>query len=124
MTSSPSASPLTAQDLAQFTGTEQWYRCALNRKLLYTDGVRHVAEHGGAYWLIDEIICVQLIRSVAAESFQFWQLVVGADRSAMLTCEDGNGALVYQKRIPFTDFPLQRIAFYFTGGVLLLPSEY
>lgn len=124
MTSSPSASLLTAQDLAQFTGTEQWYRCALNRKLLYTDGVRHVAEHGGAYWLIDEIVCAQLIRSVSAESFQFWQLVVEPGHTALLTCEDGNSGPVYQKRIPFTDFPLERIAFYFTGGVLLLPSEY
>jgi len=124
MKASPPASPLTARDLAQFTGTAQWYRCALNRKLLYTDGVRHVAEHGGAYWLIDEIVCAQLIRSVAAEPFQFWQLAVRQDRSAMLSCEDGNSGPVYQKHIPFTDFPLERIAFYFTGGVLLLPSEY
>ena len=41
--------------LQRFTGTEQWYRHALNPKVLFTDGAKHVADHGGAYWLLDEI---------------------------------------------------------------------
>src|ERR1022692_563214 len=44
---------LSKSDLAQFTGSDNWYRHPINRNVLYTDGAQHVAEHGGAYWLLD-----------------------------------------------------------------------
>ena len=46
------------------------------------------------------------------------------DRTAVLTCDDGNGKVVYRKAIEFTDFPLPEIALYFTTNTILLPSEY
>lgn len=46
---------LTEADLKHFTGSEHWYRHALNRKVLFTDGAKYVADKGGAYWLIDTI---------------------------------------------------------------------
>jgi hypothetical protein len=116
--------PLTKQDLTQFTGSEQWYRHGIARNVLYTDGAKHVAEAAGAYWLIDEIAFAQSIRPVAAESFQHWKLNVSADCKATLVCEDGNDTVVFSKKIWFTDFPLDEIAFYFTDNVLMLPSEY
>ncbi|WP_244832510.1 DUF6876 family protein [Caballeronia sp. TF1N1] len=58
-----------------------------------------------------------------AEEFQLWKLAV-TDSSAVLTCEDGNEAIVFTKQIEFTDFPLQEISFFFTNNVILLPSEY
>ena len=115
---------LTKNDLRQFTGTEQWHRHGIARNVLYTNGAEYVAESGGAYWLIDEIAFAQPIRPVAAEAFQVWKLKINPDRSATLTCEDGNSEIVFTKKIEFTDFPLDEIAFYFTGNVLMLPSEY
>jgi hypothetical protein len=50
---------LSKSDLAQFTGSENWYRHGINRNILYTDGAQHVAEHGEAYWLLDEIAIIQ-----------------------------------------------------------------
>ena len=50
---------LKKSDLMQFTGSETWYRHGINRKVLYTDGAQYVAEHGGAYWLLDEIAIIQ-----------------------------------------------------------------
>jgi len=50
---------LSKSDLAQFTGSENWYRHGINRNVLYTDGVQHVAERGGAFWLLDEIAIIQ-----------------------------------------------------------------
>jgi len=44
---------LSKSDLAQFTGSENWYRHGINRNVLYTEGVQYVAEHGGAHWLLD-----------------------------------------------------------------------
>jgi len=115
---------LSEADLAQFTGTEHWYRHGLVRNVLYTDGVKHVADAGGAYWLIDEIAFAQHSeRAVAAQPFQVWKLTV-QDSAAVLTCEDGNEHRVSLKRIEYTDFPLPEISFYFTDNTILLPSEY
>ena len=50
---------LSKSELAQFTGSDNWYRHTINRNVLYTDGAQHVAEHGGAYWLLDEIAIIQ-----------------------------------------------------------------
>jgi Family of unknown function (DUF6876) len=116
---------ITKADLMQFTGSEQWYRHSLVRKVLYTDGVQYVAEAAGAYWLVDEIAFAQSVHAVAAEEFQHWKLAVDTARStAVLTCDDGNGRIVFTKEIGFTDFPLDEIRFYFTDNTLLLPTEY
>ena len=40
---------LNKSDLMQFTGSEQWYRHGINRKVLFTDGAKHVADAGGAF---------------------------------------------------------------------------
>jgi len=55
---------------------------------------------------------------------QFWKLTVKPDQTATLTCDDGNGHVVFEKRIEFTDFPLEEITLYFTNKTILLPSEY
>ena len=116
---------LTSDDLRQFTGTETWHRHAFMRKVLYSDGAKYVAEKGGAYWLLDDIAFAQRDhKRIAAETFQLWRLRVHPDRSATLTCEDGNGNAVFTKAIPFTDFPLEEITLHFAHGVILLPSEH
>ena len=41
--------------LAQFTGTELYYRIA--PKFLITDGVKYPAENAGCYWLLSVTLC-------------------------------------------------------------------
>jgi hypothetical protein len=41
---------LSPEVLSQYTDSEHWYRHALNRKIVFTDGAKHVADHGSAYW--------------------------------------------------------------------------
>jgi hypothetical protein len=120
---------LTKADLLEFTGTENWYRHSLNRNVTYTDGVKFMAESAGAYWLVDEVATGQMhpqVRQYAAEDdFQVWKLTVNREKSsAVLVCEDGNNNVICSKEIEFTDFPLDEIKLYFSGGVILLPSEY
>lgn len=116
---------LNKADLAQFTGSEHWYRHGLVPKVLFTDGAKYVADAGGAYWLLDEIAFGQYLPAVAAEEFQHWKLTVNLrTHSAVLTCDDGNDQIVFTKEIEFTDFPLEEIRFFFTNQVILLPSEY
>lgn len=52
---------LQQSDLNQFTGTQTYYRHALNRKVTYTDGVKYFADRAGARWLID-ILATELER--------------------------------------------------------------
>lgn len=115
---------LKTEDLVHFIGSEHWYQHSLVRSITYTDGAKYVADHGGAYWLLDEIALAQKFSPVVkAEPFQVWKLTV-CDHKGLLTCDDGNGNVAYRKSIPFTDFPLTEVEFYFTDNVILLPSEY
>jgi hypothetical protein len=116
---------LSKAELGQFTGSEQWYRHGLVHRILFTDGVKYVADQGGAHWLLDEIALAQVARrEVRAEEFQVWTLRVNADRSALLTCDDGDGGAVFQKVIPFTDFPADEITLWFANNTIYLPSEH
>jgi hypothetical protein len=117
-----------ATDLKQFTGTEVWYKHPFSKTITYTEGVQYLAEKGGAYWLLDELVLAQRLPRVKKEEFQVWTLTVkdhlAIDAMATLTCEDGNGHKVYSKVIEFTDFPLSKATIWLTDNVMLLPSEY
>jgi hypothetical protein len=116
---------LNKADLAQYTGSENWYRHAINRAVLFTDGAKYVADQAGAYWLLDEIAIIQPHSArVAAEEFQVWKPAVKPDHRGVLTCEDGNDNVVYTKEIEYTDFPPEGITLWFTNNTILLPSEY
>ncbi|GGH48293.1 hypothetical protein GCM10007423_49380 [Dyadobacter endophyticus] len=116
---------LTSTELSQFTGTENWYRHPIVRKMLYTDGIRHMMNKAGAYWLVDEIAYQQFHPRVKTEEFQVWILATNLEEStALLSCEDGHDRVLCSKQIPYTDFPLAEIKIYVSGNVILLPSEY
>jgi hypothetical protein len=115
----------TKAELDQFTGSETWYRHALNPRVLFTDGAKYVADQAGAYWLLDTIaLCQRYEKRVAAETFQVWTLKVREDRTASLTCEDGNYRVVHTQPLAFTDFPLDEITLWFANNVIYLPSEH
>jgi hypothetical protein len=94
--------------------------------VVFTEGAKYVAEAGGAYWLLDEIALIQPYdKAVGAEPFQVSTLKVNKDdRSAVLICADGDGKQVYEKRIPYTDFPLDEIIFFFADNTIYLPGEH
>jgi hypothetical protein len=129
--------------LAQATGSEQYYK-HWTRRLVYTDGVRFLADYAGAYWLIDLIASHQTKPKVKNAPIQMWLLQKNKyDEGARITCchdietteSEPNvggyrdeikmplGVLAFQK-IPYTDFPLPTITLYVKDGTLLLPSEY
>jgi hypothetical protein len=117
--------PVTKQELAQFTGTDQWYRNGINHKVRFTEGAKYVADRAEAYWLLDEIALIQPYdKRVSAEPFQVWKLTVNPDASGQLVCQDGNGNVVYSDAISLTDFPGEGITLWFIDNTILLPSEY
>ncbi len=121
-------------NLAQFTGTETWYRYRFGQTTLayYTDGVKYLADNADCYWLLTEIVSVQTETKIHREPFQVWHLQVDEEWGATLECEDGNDNVVFTKNIPFTDFPLKEITIWVEYGemeeaykpILLLPSEH
>jgi hypothetical protein len=122
---------LSAEDLLEglkhYTGSEQLYAHGLNRQYRYTDGVQFLAEHAGAYWLIDAIVAHQSDPKVRAEQFQVWRLRYDRhSQTWLLYCEDGNEQRVAQQEIAFSDFPLEAggIDLYLVDKTILLPSEY
>ena len=125
---------LIENDLDQFTGSEHWYRHGLIRKVAYTDGAQYVAEHGGAYWLLDIIAIAQRHdKAVKAEPFQVWTLKVHGNQKGSVICDDGNGKEIYRQDLDHTDFPLPEMKLYCCADgtlgdgvecVILLPAEY
>lgn len=108
---------------AQCNGTDHYYRHSLSR-LVYTDGVKLVADLCGSYWLIDCILLKQRLKAFREQEFQVWKLDCDIGHSrANLTCGDGDGNEVFKELISFTDFPIKEIEFYFENGVLCLPCE-
>jgi hypothetical protein len=66
---------ISESDLSHFMGTEEYYR-HWTRRLVYTDGVKYVAERGSAFWLIDAIASHQpkAVRNPRLAEFQLWEL--------------------------------------------------
>lgn len=118
------------KDLPYYTGTENYYRTSISNEIVYTDGVKYVADEAGAYWLIDAIVSHQLYRRVRREHFQVWKLQVfphpqnPKSNAAYLTCTDGDDNQVTRQFVEYTDFPLKSITMFLTNNVIMLPSEY
>lgn len=110
-------------ELAQFIGTEKWFRHSINRAVSYTEGVKHFADQAGCYWFLD-ILATQPEVLKQAQTFANIKLSVDEDLTALITVDDGNGSQVYQKKIGFTDCPAGDWKFYFYNGVIMLTSEY
>ena len=111
-------------DLAQFTGTTHYYQ--IDRKTLLTDGVYHLCEHAGAYWLVT-VFASYLHELDLDEWFTVLKLDV-AGATAKVTISDGNDNVLATQEIEYTDFPLPNLTLYGCWDsehwVLMLPSEY
>lgn len=128
---------LTEQELRQFSGDLERYRHPLNRQVIYTPGVHHVAEKGKAYWLIDAIaswIGSEPFYEAAAtdtriNAMHFWTFERREGEPSILYAKaDSPEEPFISQLIEFTDFPLQKIDIWagFDGRywTLYLPSEH
>jgi hypothetical protein len=107
---------------SQYTGTQHYYKHFTG--ILYTDGVKAIAEHCSAYWLIDLIVSWQVYKKVNRESFQQWKLYRVAATHFKVIATDGNNNLIASQDIPFSDFPFDSCSLWLCDQIILLPSEY
>ncbi len=99
---------------AQCNGSESFHSHFLPG-VIFTDGVKWLADTAGAYWLIDAIASYQrdkkLTRDPMLHDYQIWQLDVDlAKKQAVLTCKaDTDRDVVIRQQIKFTDFPSSKV---------------
>ena len=97
-----------AQELDQFIGTENWYRHLAG--LTYTDGIKHLVEKAGAYWLLDVVASCRFEAKVRNQSFQLWRLEKDGEEGAVVTCRKDTGTdPLYEQKIEYTDFPFDQL---------------
>lgn len=129
---------LSSQTLAYFTGTESYTWGPFN-KFLMTDGCTYLC-HNGCGWFLDLIASHQTAAlNKKARGKQFWKLqkITEPGFMAVAVCDDGDGNILVEQKIEFTDFPFDRmpdgLTVYLQDGhvpqvgdckVALLPSEY
>jgi hypothetical protein len=114
---------ITASQLAQYYGSEQFFFNPLFRSIKYTEGVKYLSDNGAA-WLITDILAVlKGDRKVKAEEFVSICFTV-KDRAGVILMTDGNDKELYKQLVEYTDFPIAEVKMFYTSGVLMLSSEY
>ena len=119
---------LTQADIDQSRISENSYTYSIGGlEINYTDGVYLVATKGKAFWLLSVVLSYQiypLLNSLELKNFQLWELTVNEDRSALITCREGEDSpVIISQEIERTDFPLPSLQLYLIDGTLMLPSE-
>ena len=104
-------------------GSENFW-CHRPSLILYTDGVKELAEKCEAFWLIDLIISHQCHKAANLERFQVWDLKRVKDNAFTIVATDGNHNKVTTQEIPFSDFPYDLATVWLVDGCLMLPCEY
>jgi len=111
--------------LAQFTGTENYYR--LYPKVVLTDGAKYLADETGCYWLMDLYASYLARLDLNSNSFACLKLTLQGT-SAQIVIEDGNSHALAKQHIEYTDFPLEQFMLYAVWSsafwVVMLTSEY
>ena len=110
--------------LRDFTGTQHYHRVL--PRLLITDGVHFLANTTNAYWLVSAIYSHLVTQPIQSALVVARLTVVGT--MANLVLDDGNGGVICEQHIEYTEFPLDEVTFYCSYEcrywVLLLDSEY
>jgi len=132
MTSSSEKAELVLEYMRQTNGSEQFFRHTF-LPVVYTEGMRYVAETCGAYWLIDLIGSWQpkVRRKLAGtRNFQVWELARHSDGQRWIArcwSDTPNKSTVLARQvIGYSDFPEELLPFtcWCVDGTILLKEEY
>lgn len=110
-------------ELAQFNGTETWYRDRLSG-ILYTEGVQYISDKGAHWFISDTLINISMLPELSNQDFLHIQVKKTEETKAVYTIDDGNNNILYKQEIPFTDLNVEKLRLFFSNNVLMLPSEY
>jgi hypothetical protein len=113
------------QQLAQFTGTESFYK--ILPLFVVTDGVKYLMEAANCYWLT-QMYGLHLVGIVFNEEPFTVLKLTRKKQGAIVRIEDGNGGLLIEQKIDYTDLVLDSVTLYACWAekhwVCMLTSEY
>ena len=114
-----------ADNLKQFNnGTNEWHRWSALFQMTITDGVKYLADEGGAYWLLDLIASHAVKLNAYGHEFICANVTVTPDNKCKVIMEDGNDNVIGKQDVGYTDLEEGTYKLWITDGVILLPSEY
>jgi len=95
------------RNLQMFSGTQHWYEHGVFPNVLYTDGVKYLAESAECHWLVDAIAShqVRCQQDDMLRGMQFWELFT-EQGGWVLACYRDKGDEAFRQEIPYSDFPL------------------
>jgi hypothetical protein len=110
-------------ELERFTGTKNYYNYNLNN-IVFTDGVKYLADKADAYWLINTIASCQT-NGIEKITFQAWGLTINSRKGVVLTMKEDNiFPRLVREDTGHYDFPIPTVDLWLINKVLMLPSEY
>lgn len=119
---------MDAQDLknalADFYGSEKFYRHNLNRSTIHTEGVKFFAENAGCYWLLDIIATEPKIQQCMLDHGAIITLNVDGTKGTITVRKDSDEPAAFTRKLNYTDAPQGEWKFFFFNNVIMLPSEY
>ena len=112
------------RQLAQFRRSEDFYPHR-SQALVYTAGVKFLAERCGLFWLIDVIAAWQwwALRDPDLAFFQLWELRLIGTRRVVMCLKDSETLAFSLPVARRNDSALDSVSLYVQSGVVMLPSE-
>lgn len=112
-------------NLKQFVGTQRYYR--IFPTFVVTDGFKYLMDEADCYWLAN-LFGLHLV-SIDFHLHPFVVLnLTAVQRGAIVRLEDGNGGVLEQIRLDYTDFPFAEFSLFACWNesfwVGMLPNEY
>ncbi len=121
----PHEPDLELKDLGYFHGSESYYR--LMGGVVATEGVHYIIANGYAWFATDAVAVLKadprLKEYLSHDDFVAIKLQLLPESQARMLMEDGNGHELYSQAYDYSDAKVNLELFY-TGGVLMLASEY
>lgn len=117
-------------ELAQFTGSETWYRAGFPPHVIFTEGMHYLADAAGAHWLIEAIASHLVTKpKLKAHGLLFWKLEKIPGGTWRLSARRDTGEpMVARQEIEYSDFPLDSIDVWTAWDgmrwTIYLPSEH
>ena len=110
--------------LARFRRSEEYYPHP-SEALIYTPGVKFLAERCGLFWLIDVIAAWQwrALKDADLAIFQLWELRLIGTRRVVACMRDSESVAFRFPAAKHHDSTLDSVSLYVQFGVLMLPSE-
>jgi hypothetical protein len=109
-------------------GSEGRTRHYFNPRLIFTEGVKAVADAAGAYWLLDIVatevapICLRMWEQ-EQEHMAFLHVQVAHEGATLWLDRDMGEPRLWERRIEFTDFPTGNWMFYLAIDGIVDPSQ-